>query len=108
MSTQPSVGYGPGLGAPAKLFSQGLTLRLGDFAREALAEESVRLGISSEELARFSVMYYLADHDSGRAARLYPPRIASKPPSGQEVACARSERAGSTASDVTRRAVRCP
>jgi hypothetical protein len=108
MSTQPSVGYGASLDAPTKPFSQGLTLWLGDFACEALAEESVRLGVSCEELARFSVMYYLADHDSGRAARLYPPRIASKSPAEQEVACARSERAGSTASDFARRAVRCP
>jgi len=48
---------------------QTLTLRLDGFASEALKEEARRLGVSSEELARFSVLYYLADLDSGRIAR---------------------------------------
>jgi hypothetical protein len=108
MSTQPSVGYGAAVAAPPKPFSQGLALQLGDFACAALAEESARLGVSCEELARFSVMYYLADRDSGRVARLHPPHIASEAPPGLEVACARSERGGSTASGFERRAVRCP
>jgi hypothetical protein len=46
-----------------------LTLRLDGFAWEAIAEESARLGVSVEELISFSVLYYLADADSGRLAR---------------------------------------
>jgi hypothetical protein len=47
-------------------------VRLDHFACEALAEESSRLGVSCEELAAFSVLYYLADLDSGRIARTLP------------------------------------
>jgi hypothetical protein len=47
-------------------------LRLDGFAWEAVEEESDRLGVSVEELARFSVLYYLADLDSGRIARRIP------------------------------------
>jgi hypothetical protein len=49
-----------------------LTLSLDAFAWEAISEESTRLGISVEELARFSVLYYLADLNSGRVARRFP------------------------------------
>jgi hypothetical protein len=46
-----------------------LTLSLDDFAWSAVAEESSKLGVSAEELARFALLYYLADLDSGRIAR---------------------------------------
>lgn len=52
----------------------GLTPGPGGFAREALEREAIRLGVSVEELARFAVSYYLADLDSGRIAREWPPR----------------------------------
>lgn len=69
MSTQPAVERGALGGGQRETLSRSVTLRLGDFACEALAEESVRLGVSREELASFSVLYYLADLDSGRIAR---------------------------------------
>lgn len=53
-----------------------LKLNLDDFARGALEEEAVRLSVSVEELARFAILYYLADRDSGRIARqrlVHPP-----------------------------------
>lgn len=46
-----------------------LTLQLDGFAAEAIDEEAGRLGVSVEELVSFSVLYYLADVDSGRIAR---------------------------------------
>jgi hypothetical protein len=51
---------------------QQLTLSLDEFAWDAISEESTRLGISVEELARFSLLYYLADVSSGRIARRFP------------------------------------
>ena len=45
------------------------TLRLEGFAWEAIEEESARLGVSVEDFVAFSVLYYLADIDSGRIAR---------------------------------------
>ncbi len=52
-----------------------LTLRLHGFARDAIEQESARLGVSVEELAMFALNYYIADVDSGRIAR----RIARGP-----------------------------
>jgi hypothetical protein len=49
-----------------------LTLRLDGFARETIDEEAARLGVPVEELVAFSVLYYLADVDSGRIARAIP------------------------------------
>ena len=49
-----------------------LTLRLDGFARETIDEETTRLGVPVEELIAFSVLYYLADIDSGRIARAVP------------------------------------
>jgi hypothetical protein len=46
-----------------------MSLTLDGFAWEALEEESARQGVSVEELIVFSVLYYLADLDSGRMAR---------------------------------------
>jgi hypothetical protein len=49
-----------------------LTLDLDTFAWRALTEESAQLGVSIEELASFSVLYYVADRGSGRIARQLP------------------------------------
>ena len=57
------------------LGAKRVTLQLEGFAAEAIGEESDRLGVSAEELVSFSVLYYLADMDSGRIAR----RIATSP-----------------------------
>ena len=46
-----------------------MAVQLDGFAAEATGEEAARLGISVEELVSFSVLYYLADVDSGRIAR---------------------------------------
>ena len=46
-----------------------MPVRLEGFAAEALEEEAKRLGVSFEDLVNFSVLYYLADIDSGRIAR---------------------------------------
>jgi hypothetical protein len=57
------------------------------FAWETVRAESARLGVSVEELVAFSVLYYLADVDSGRVARriaLSPyPRVSQRPPVSQ-------------------------
>lgn len=50
-----------------------LTLDFDTFAWSALAEESAALGVSIDELASFSVLYYVSDRDSGRIARRLPP-----------------------------------
>ncbi len=49
--------------------SRQLTLSFDDFAWSAITEEALKLGVSVEDLARFAVLYYLADLDSGRIAR---------------------------------------
>jgi hypothetical protein len=54
-------------------------LRLEGFAAAAVDEEASRLGVSIDELVSFSVLYYLADVDSGRIAR----RIVTSPYSDQ-------------------------
>jgi hypothetical protein len=48
---------------------RSIELHLDAFARDALDSESARLGVSAEELLTFSLLYYLADVDSGRIAR---------------------------------------
>jgi hypothetical protein len=58
-----------------------LMLKLDDFAWEAIQDESAELGISAEELIAFSVLYYLADRDSGRIARRIP--TSARPTSGK-------------------------
>lgn len=52
-----------------------VALMLEGFAAEAIDEEAERLGVSIDELVSFSVLYYLADVDSGRIAR----RITASP-----------------------------
>lgn len=51
---------------------RNLLVNLSDFAWQALEEESTRLGVPIEELISFSVLYYIADADSGRVARRLP------------------------------------
>lgn len=51
---------------------RSLRVHLSDFAWEALEEESTRLDVTIEELVGFSVLYYVADADSGRIARRLP------------------------------------
>jgi len=46
-----------------------MTVRLDGFAAEAIDQEAARLGVEVDELVSFSIMYYLADVDSGRIAR---------------------------------------
>ena len=46
-----------------------MAVQLDGFAAEAIDEEAGRLGVSVDELVSFSVLYYLADVDSGRIAR---------------------------------------
>jgi len=48
---------------------RSMALELDGFAAEAIDEEADRLGVSVEELVSFSVLYYLADVDSGRISR---------------------------------------
>ncbi len=62
-----------GSGKPDSRAPCELKLDLDAFAREALEAEATRLGVSAEELARFAVIYYLADGDSGRISRRPPP-----------------------------------
>ena len=57
-------------------------LNLDDFAWEAIQEESAELGIPAEQLIAFSVLYYLADRDSGRIARRIPP--SPRPKTGKQ------------------------
>jgi hypothetical protein len=57
-------------GAIAAQPDRPVALQMDDFAWETVEEESARLGVSVEELVAFSVLYYLADVDSGRMARL--------------------------------------
>lgn len=49
--------------------ARDVRLDLAGFAWEALEQEAGRNGLSVEELVGFSVLYYLADCDSGRIAR---------------------------------------
>lgn len=49
--------------------NHNLTLQLDGFAHDMVFEEASRLGVPAEELIIFSVLYYLADIDSGRIAR---------------------------------------
>jgi hypothetical protein len=65
---EPGAAVGGERGADIDV-DRGLSLPVDAFAWEALEEESARLGVSIEELVAFSVLYYLADVDSGRVAR---------------------------------------
>jgi hypothetical protein len=61
-----------------------VTLRLDELAWEAIHEEAARGELAVEELITFSVLYYLADVDSGRISRKiargpYPLRGTDRP-----------------------------
>jgi hypothetical protein len=56
-------------GAQRERTDRSLTLTLEGFAWDTLDEEAAREGITTEELITFSVLYYLADVDSGRISR---------------------------------------
>jgi hypothetical protein len=66
---------GPNVSPPRSGEAQGehtdrqVTVTLEGFAWETLDEEAAREGITTEELVTFSVLYYLADVDSGRISR---------------------------------------
>ncbi len=64
-----------------------ITLRLESFAWEAIDDEAAREGVTIEDLVAFSVLYYLADIDSGRIARQiskspYRRRLTDRPDGG--------------------------
>jgi len=46
-----------------------MTLRLHAFAWKALERQAAELGMEPEDLLGFSLLYYLADLDSGRISR---------------------------------------
>jgi hypothetical protein len=48
---------------------RSVEIPLDGFAWAAVDEEAARVGVTSEELITLSVLYYLADLDSGRTAR---------------------------------------
>ena len=52
-----------------------MALRLGSFAWDTIDEQAARDGLTVEQLVTFSVLYYLADLDSGRVSR----RISKSP-----------------------------
>jgi hypothetical protein len=56
-----------------------LTLQLDTFAWETLAQQAQELGVTVDELAVFSVVYYLADLDSKRIARRIPTELRASP-----------------------------
>jgi hypothetical protein len=64
---------------------KNLVLRLDGFAHRAINEESIKLGVPVEELASFAVLYYLADLDSGRIARRFPPSEGEEAGRAEEV-----------------------
>jgi hypothetical protein len=85
-----------------------VTLRLDGFAWEAIDEEVARVGATSEELITLSVLYYLADLDSGRIAResprsLYPRLLDRHEPFSDR----RSQPAGVERARSPRRAAAC-
>lgn len=63
---------------------RSVTLTLEGFAWETLDKEAAREGVTTDELITFSVLYYLADVDSGRISRRitrspYPRRLSPAP-----------------------------
>lgn len=58
--------------ADADAGAKEITLRLEGFAYQALCDEAARMKVPNGELARFCVLYYLADIDSGRIAHSIP------------------------------------
>jgi hypothetical protein len=48
---------------------RSVNVALEGFAWEAVEQQSAHMGVSVEDFVAFSVLYYLADVDSGRVAR---------------------------------------
>jgi hypothetical protein len=67
------------------------------FLAQAIDRESARLGVSAAELVAFSVLYYLADVDSGRIAR----QIAKIPRSDRQLGFGSSPLAMSGSSPIS-------
>lgn len=62
---------------------RALRVQLDRFAWDEIAREARRQGVSVEELARFALMYYLADLDRERVSRrVPPPTTGSEEPNG--------------------------
>lgn len=59
---------------------RSLSLHLDEFAWESITQECTRLGVSVEDFVSFSVLYYLADIDSGRVARMISRSPYPRPP----------------------------
>lgn len=59
---------------PKQRLAPGHTVEfeLGEFTHKAVEREAAQMGVSSNELMAFAVLYYLADLDSGRIARRIP------------------------------------
>jgi hypothetical protein len=70
--TRATVKHPPGDSRRGGHDSRDIRLDLEAFTWEALEGEAEAMGISIEELVGFSVLYYLADRDSGRIARHLP------------------------------------
>lgn len=60
---------------------RSLILRLDRFAWDTIDREAAHQGLSVEELVTYSILYYLADADSGRVARKAPARFMRTPSS---------------------------
>ncbi len=56
-----------------------VTVELGDFTWGRLQREAERQGVPIEELVSHTILYFLADYDSGRIARRIPPQQADGP-----------------------------
>ena len=76
---------------------RSLILRLESFAWDAIDEEAKRAGLTTEELVAFSVLYYLADVDSGRISR----RISRSPYPPLPADCSRAQGADRDAPNVS-------
>ncbi len=49
-----------------------IEIRFGDFTWSRLEDEAIRQDVSVEELVSHAVLYFLADLDSNRLARIVP------------------------------------
>jgi hypothetical protein len=68
----PAVGVPGEEGRESLRGGPSIVLDPGEFLRETVAEEATRLGVTVEELVTFAVLYYLADLDGERVARVVP------------------------------------
>jgi hypothetical protein len=73
-----------------------LKVALDEFGWSQLADEAEHQGTSSEDLAAFAIMYYLADASSGRVARRFPRRPEAPEEAGRRTGSAVPERPAGT------------